>query len=78
MDNKEIGNITDRQIIPICDGCPGSITICCRLYVIGKHDGTHYLDILKKKNIRGYDIWNVYKDKCDSDIYKMAEYLRKD
>ena len=75
MNNDEIDDVTNRQIIPICDGCPAAITICCQLYIIGRHDNTNYLDILKNKNIVGYDIWKIYKENCSSNIHQMVKYL---
>ena len=77
MNDSEIRDVTDRKIIPICDGCPGSITVCCHLYKLGKDNDIDYLEILQKKNITGTEIWSIYKDKCGSDIHKMIEYLCK-
>ena len=59
-------------LVELAEGNPGALTVCCML-MENKFDlGLH---ILEAMNLRGPDIWCLYKDECGEDMHEFQHRL---
>jgi hypothetical protein len=65
------------KIIPLCTGCPGAVVTCADLYMLSKIDKYDYIEAIIALNIRSFDIWLTFKNKCNEDIHQMGSWLKK-
>lgn len=68
---EAIRSVSDR-ICERSDGNPGAISVMC----MGVHEvGPEFMLALDLAELRGPEIWRVYKDECDCDIEKMFKHV---
>lgn len=71
---EAIRSVSDR-IAERSDGNPGAINVMC----MGVAEvGPEFMLALELAELRGPDIWRVYKDKYDCDIEKMFKHVTED
>jgi len=53
---------------------PGALAVLKHISNIEPNLMSELLQILEYNNIKGSDIWIIYKNKCDSNIYTFISY----
>lgn len=64
------------QLFDIGDANPASIKIAARLYKIGESDDYNYFDALQRLNIKGINLWLLYKNECDQSDDRLIEVIK--
>lgn len=60
-------SVYEDRIIMICQGNPGALTVMIQIQLFYADLMNTLLSILESENIRGSDIWFMYKE-CNNDI----------
>ena len=77
LDKDELDTLQSK-IIPLCTGCPGAVVTCVDLYMLSKIENYDYIDDIIILNIRSFDIWLTFKNKCNENIHQMATWLKNE
>jgi len=64
-------SLREKWIIQ-CDGNPGALSLW--FSITDSSQLEHLLDALVHYNIRGSDIWVIYKEKCNKNIATFLSY----
>ena len=64
------------QLLDIGDGNPAAIKIAAMLYIIGESVDYDYFDALQRLNIKGVNLWLLYKNECDQSDDRLIEVIK--
>lgn len=62
------------RIIDLTDGNPGALTVLSK--VANEPNSGTLIQILEHHDVRGPEVWKLYKDECDEDIDAFVEHIR--
>lgn len=62
------------RILYAADGNPGAITVLGQIYFQHESEIERVLSALAERNLRGSDIWLIYKQKCQQEIEKFLAF----
>ena len=65
-----------QQILSIGEGNPAALSISCKLYHIGASDNYDYFDALQRLDIKGVNLWILYKNECDQSDDRLIEVIK--
>tara|TARA_B100001248_G_C27392992_1_gene463592 strand:+ start:194 stop:448 length:255 start_codon:yes stop_codon:yes gene_type:complete len=64
------------QLFDIGQANPAAIGIAARLYIIGASDNYDYFDALQRLDIKGVNLWILYKNDCDQSDARLIEVIK--
>ena len=64
------------QLFDIGQANPAAIGIAARLYIIGESDEYDYFEALQQLNIKGVNLWILYKNECDQSDARLIELIK--
>ena len=65
-----------EQLLVIGGANPAAIGIAARLYIIGESDDYDYFEALTQLNIKGVNLWILYKNVCDQSDDRLIEVIK--
>ena len=65
-----------EQLFNIGQANPAAIGIAARLYMIGASDNYDYFDALQRLNIKGVNLWLLYKNQCDQSDARLIQEIK--
>ena len=64
------------QLFDIGQANPAAIRIAARLYIIGESYDYDYLEALQQLNIKGEELWLLFKDECNQSDDRLIEVIK--
>lgn len=64
----------DERMLALAQGIPGAIVALATLKNEYPHMVETVVDTLEKLNIRGSEIWSIFKQKCNRNIGQFVAY----
>ena len=65
-----------EQLLDIGQNNPAAISIICKLYLIGASENYDYFDALQRLNIKGVNLWILYKNECKQSDARLIEEIK--